>query len=70
MKGPGVRRGGAMTTLLVDLDDTLLDYTGGVDESWLDACRAMAATSGATSTPEGSATTLHASCHESSIPPE
>jgi len=28
--------------LLVDLDDTLLDYTGGVDECWLFACEAHA----------------------------
>jgi putative hydrolase of the HAD superfamily len=26
--------------LLLDLDDTLLDYSGGVDESWAEACRA------------------------------
>jgi putative hydrolase of the HAD superfamily len=26
--------------LLVDLDDTLLDYTGGVDQSWQEACGA------------------------------
>lgn len=35
-----------MKTLLVDLDDTLLDYTGGVDESWLEACSALAAPAG------------------------
>ena len=35
-----------MKTLLVDLDDTLLDYTGGVNESWLEACRAVAAPAG------------------------
>ena len=29
-----------MKALLVDLDDTLLDYTGGVDECWLHACEA------------------------------
>jgi len=28
--------------LLVDLDDTLLDYTGGVDECWQHACEAHA----------------------------
>jgi putative hydrolase of the HAD superfamily len=28
--------------LLVDLDDTLLDYTGGVDECWHHACEAHA----------------------------
>jgi putative hydrolase of the HAD superfamily len=27
--------------LLVDLDDTLLDYSGGVDESWQQACDAV-----------------------------
>ena len=32
--------------LLVDLDDTLLDYTGGVDESWLEACSAVAGPAG------------------------
>jgi putative hydrolase of the HAD superfamily len=32
-----------MRTLLVDLDDTLLDYSGGVDECWLLACSAVAA---------------------------
>jgi len=32
--------------LLVDLDDTLLDYTGGVDESWLEACAHVAAPAG------------------------
>jgi putative hydrolase of the HAD superfamily len=31
-----------MKALLVDLDDTLLDYTGGVEESWLEACTAVA----------------------------
>ena len=31
-----------MNALLVDLDDTLLDYTGGVDECWLYACEAHA----------------------------
>jgi len=33
-------------TLLVDLDDTLLDYTGGVDQSWLEACSAVGAPRG------------------------
>lgn len=28
-----------MKALLLDLDDTLLDYSGGVDESWAEACR-------------------------------
>ncbi len=32
-----------MKALLVDLDDTLLDYTGGVDESWSEACSSLAA---------------------------
>jgi len=27
-----------MKALLLDLDDTLLDYTGGVEESWTQAC--------------------------------
>ena len=31
-----------MKTLLVDLDDTLLDYSGGVDECWTAACHAVA----------------------------
>ena len=31
-----------MKALLVDLDDTLLDYTGGVDECWHHACEAHA----------------------------
>ena len=31
-----------MKALLVDLDDTLLDYSGGVDESWGQACGAVA----------------------------
>src|SRR5262245_38727201 len=31
-----------MRALLVDLDDTLLDYTGGVDETWREACAACA----------------------------
>ncbi len=31
-----------MKALLIDLDDTLLDYTGGVDECWLGACSALA----------------------------
>ncbi len=35
-----------MKTLLVDLDDTLLDYTGGVDESWREACSAVAGPAG------------------------
>jgi putative hydrolase of the HAD superfamily len=43
------RRGGqraravpAVRTLLVDLDDTLLDYSGGTEESWCEACEAAA----------------------------
>jgi putative hydrolase of the HAD superfamily len=32
--------------LLVDLDDTLLDYTGGVDECWHHACEALAGPAG------------------------
>jgi putative hydrolase of the HAD superfamily len=32
--------------LLVDLDDTLLDYTGGADECWLHACEALAGPAG------------------------
>jgi len=32
--------------LLVDLDDTLLDYSGGVDECWHHACAAMAGPAG------------------------
>jgi putative hydrolase of the HAD superfamily len=35
-----------MKTLLVDLDDTLLDYSGGVDECWTAACRTVAASAG------------------------
>ena len=35
-----------MRALLIDLDDTLLDYTGGVDDSWLEACTAVAAPAG------------------------
>jgi putative hydrolase of the HAD superfamily len=35
-----------MRALLVDLDDTLLDYTGGVDESWREACSAVAVPAG------------------------
>jgi putative hydrolase of the HAD superfamily len=31
-----------MKTLLVDLDDTLLDYSGGVDDCWTAACRTIA----------------------------
>jgi putative hydrolase of the HAD superfamily len=31
-----------MRALLIDLDDTLLDYTGGVDECWQHACEALA----------------------------
>ena len=27
-----------MNALLLDLDDTLLDYSGGVDDSWRQAC--------------------------------
>ena len=30
-----------MKALLVDLDDTLLDYSGGVDECWAGACRVV-----------------------------
>jgi putative hydrolase of the HAD superfamily len=32
-----------MRALLVDLDDTLLDYSGGVDECWAGACHRVAA---------------------------
>ena len=35
-----------MKALLVDLDDTLLDYSGGVDECWSAACEAMARPAG------------------------
>jgi len=35
-----------MKTLLVDLDDTLLDYSGGVDECWTEACEALGAPAG------------------------
>jgi putative hydrolase of the HAD superfamily len=35
-----------MKALLIDLDDTLLDYTGGVDGSWTAACAAEAAPAG------------------------
>jgi putative hydrolase of the HAD superfamily len=31
-----------MKALLIDLDDTLLDYSGGVDECWHHACAALA----------------------------
>ena len=30
-----------MKALLVDLDDTLLDYSRGIDVSWREACEAM-----------------------------
>src|SRR5262249_47495447 len=42
-------RGGAgrsMKALLVDLDDTLLDYSGGVDECWTAACETVAGPAG------------------------
>lgn len=35
-----------MKALLVDLDDTLLDYSGGVDECWQHACEALAGPAG------------------------
>jgi putative hydrolase of the HAD superfamily len=35
-----------MKTLLVDLDDTLLDYTGGTDDCWRGAAVALAAPAG------------------------
>jgi putative hydrolase of the HAD superfamily len=35
-----------MKALLVDLDDTLLDYSGGVDECWEGACRSVAEPAG------------------------
>ena len=35
-----------MNALLVDLDDTLLDYTGGIDDSWTEACVAVATPAG------------------------
>jgi putative hydrolase of the HAD superfamily len=35
-----------MKALLVDLDDTLLDYSGGVDECWSAACETVAAPAG------------------------
>ena len=35
-----------MKALLVDLDDTLLDYSGGVEDSWQSACRALAPAAG------------------------
>jgi putative hydrolase of the HAD superfamily len=36
-----------MKALLVDLDDTLLDYSGGIDVTWREACEAVAVPSGA-----------------------
>jgi putative hydrolase of the HAD superfamily len=35
-----------MKALLLDLDDTLLDYSGGVDECWAGACHRVAAPAG------------------------
>jgi putative hydrolase of the HAD superfamily len=35
-----------MKALLVDLDDTLLDYSGGVDECWSAACEAVTGPAG------------------------
>jgi putative hydrolase of the HAD superfamily len=35
-----------VTTVLIDLDDTLLDYSGGVDVSWRSACTSVAAPAG------------------------
>ena len=35
-----------MKALLVDLDDTLLDYSGGVDECWTAACKTVAGPAG------------------------
>ncbi|HYB69810.1 MAG TPA: HAD family hydrolase [Candidatus Bathyarchaeia archaeon] len=35
-----------MKALLVDLDDTLLDYSGGADECWRHACEALAGPAG------------------------
>lgn len=35
-----------MKALLVDLDDTLLDYSGGVEESWAEACAEAACPAG------------------------
>ena len=35
-----------MRALLVDLDDTLLDYSGGVDECWTAACETVAGPAG------------------------
>ena len=35
-----------MKALLVDLDDTLLDYSGGVDECWTAACETIARPAG------------------------
>ena len=35
-----------MKALLVDLDDTLLDYSGGVDVSWCQACDTVAMPAG------------------------
>src|SRR5262249_13571546 len=46
---PGRGRGGGsrvVKALLVDLDDTLLDYTGGVESSWLEACTCLGAPAG------------------------
>jgi putative hydrolase of the HAD superfamily len=37
---------GSMKALLVDLDDTLLDYSGGVEECWTAACKTVAGPAG------------------------
>jgi putative hydrolase of the HAD superfamily len=36
-----------LRALLLDLDDTLLDYSAGVEECWSDACRTCCGTAGA-----------------------
>jgi putative hydrolase of the HAD superfamily len=43
---PRVARIDAVDIVLLDLDDTLLDYSGGVDISWQSACTAVAAPAG------------------------
>ena len=41
-RGRPARAGRLVKALLVDLDDTLLDYTSGIEGSWREACEAIA----------------------------
>jgi putative hydrolase of the HAD superfamily len=48
--GPLIRYTGGVKAILLDLDDTLLDYSGGVEDCWSTACVECCASAGVDAT--------------------